>query len=237
MKAWIQPIENLSARVKRFRVRLDKPIIAVPGQFVTLSFPTLKNEQGDCIERSYSLLSWGANDKGPYIDLAISLNDNGIATPWLWQLTDEVLIESSEALGNFTLKDYCLEEFSFVERVVFISTGTGVVPFVPMIHQLLAQHASLEIVLCSGHRYLKDELFASQFTELTQQYNSFKYLPVFSREPKLANSGYVHAHYSKFITPNTHAYVCGWSEMCKETRNTLKGLGLTRKQYFFELYN
>lgn len=237
MKAWLKHAENLSAHVKRFRIKTEFAINAQPGQFITLSFPMLKTQDGEEVQRSYSLLEWGVNESGPFVDLCISLNTKGIVTPWLWELEGEVEIEVSEALGSFLLRDYDSKEYDSIDRIVFICTGTGVVPFVSMIRKLLHGHPSKEIWLFSGTRRMEDELFCAQFRDWENQISWFRYIPVFSRESNAENKGYVHAHYPQQVTLNSHVYVCGWNEMCKETRLKLKELGLTRKQYFFELYN
>jgi len=238
MKAIIQTSTALTPNVKRFLIETEVPINALPGQFVTLSFPELLDENNRSIARSYSLLNWAANGSQlPVIELCISLNSLGKVTPWLWGLDKPVEIESTEALGTFTLRDYQDSVYDEVSRILFICTGTGIAPFIPMIEHILNNHPQKEVFLYSGNRNFTDELFTDILKLWEVEFPLFTYVPVFSREVSAENYGYVHAFYKEALHMNCHVYVCGWSEMCKEARQHLKAMGLTRKQYFFEQYN
>jgi anthranilate 1,2-dioxygenase reductase subunit len=238
MKAIIQSAAFVTPNVKRFQIETEYPLSALPGQFVTLSFPELLDDNNMPTRRSYSLLSWTSteNDNSKF-ELCISLNQGGVVTPWLWEKELPVEVESTDALGSFTLRDYNEDSNLGISRIVFICTGTGLVPFIPMIETILKNHPDKEVLLFSGNRNFVDELMGDQLKNWEKEFSSFVYFPVFSREKTAKNHGYVHDFYRDNIHLNCHVYVCGWSEMCKDARHQLKELGLTRKQYFFELYD
>ena len=238
MKAIIKSTSFLTPTVKRFLIETEYPINALPGQFVTLSFPELLDDNKLPVQRSYSLLHWTAiEDNKGEIELCISINKQGVVTPWLWNCSFPTEVETTDALGGFTLRDYNGEANAGISRIIFICTGTGLVPFIPMIGNLLKNHPEKEVLLFSGNRSFEDELMREHLNNWVNEYSMFTYFPVFSREESAENSGYVHQFYRDKVDLNCHVYVCGWSEMCKETRQNLKALGLTRKQYFFELYD
>lgn len=238
MKAIIKSARFITPNVKCFQIETETAINALPGQFVTVSFPELLDANNLPLQRSYSLLRWKSieNNKSA-VELCISLNKQGAVTPWLWNQNLPVEVEITQALGSFILKDYNEESNLGISRIIFICTGTGLVPFIPMIEKLLKNHPEKEILLFSGNRNFADELMGDQLKNWETDFLNFTYNPVFSREDSAKNHGYVHQFYREKVHLNCHVYVCGWNVMCKETRQNLKELGLTRKQYFFELYD
>lgn len=238
MKAILIRSEFIATHVKRFLIKTEFPMVAEAGQFVTISFPQLLDDSGRCVERSYSLLNWFSEENGHhFVELCISLNPDGVVTPWLWRDGIGSEFQISSPLGSFTLKDYQSEGYQNIDALIFVCTGTGIAPFIPMIRLALERYADKQVFLFSGNRKYADELFADEIQSLLIENPQFRYFPVFSREPDAKNYGYVHAFYKNVVSAESHVYVCGWSGMCQESRKHLKELGLTRKQYFFEQYD
>ena len=64
-------------------------------------------------------------------------------------------------------------------------------------------------------------------TDLEDNLNHFHYIPVLSREKWSGKNGYVHDVYLPLIKERNEKplfYLCGWSEMVKETRENLARL-------------
>ena len=239
MQARINHIENLSPRVKRFALELTEEVLFEAGQFVILTIEL----DGETLQRSYSIASveYGQNVK--QIELCISLNEKGRVTPWLFSLSAGALIDVSVPQGAFVLRPSSMQE-----NVIFVCTGTGVAPFRSMIAASLALNPNRHVHLVFGNRRVEDVLYHEHWLALREQNSNFHYHPVLSKGDEglsaLPNSnniqkGYVHPIYEQLLSKDlgSHVYVCGWEVMCTESRERLKAMGLTRRQYFFEQYD
>lgn len=232
MKAELVQVIQTSDHVKRFVFKAleTNSLDFVPGQFVIVTIPGLPEFSNT---RSYSIAS--APDGSAVFELCISINPNGKGTPVLWDLPEGSVLEMTEPQGSFVLNDPGDKD------IAFICTGTGVAPFRSMIMYLLSnQMGSGNVYLIFGNRHEKDILYRNEFEELARENSRFKFIPVLSREPDWdGRKGYVHPVYQEIFADRRDAwfYVCGWKEMCRETRQHLKEMGYTRKQYFFEMYD
>lgn len=230
MQVEIVQIIDESPRVKRFvLMRLDGNVFEfIPGQFVIISnhvFPEGNNT------RSYSISS--VNSGLNTIELCIALKPGGLFSNWLFQLNSGDKLNISEPNGNFVFKpEYC------ESPCVFICTGTGVAPFLSMIQAALVG-STPSVTLVFGNRIEEDILYRDYFRKLEIEQPRFKFIPVLSRDNWLGAKGYVHDHYIEILKnlENPKIFVCGWQEMCIQTRGILKELGFNRKSYFFEQYD
>lgn len=227
----ITDIIDESPRVKRFILStLDgSKIEFLPGQFVSIynrNLPEFSNT------RSYSIASKqsGLNS----VELCIALNEKGMFTPWLFQLKKGEQLEISEPQGQFIYKP------EFAEfPCIFISTGTGVAPFLSMINNAL-ELGDKSVYLVFGNRKTEDILYREYFENLSKENRKFQFIPVLSQDKSFRNIGYVHDYYTSIlgdIGVDARIFVCGWKNMCIETRDRLKQLGYNRRQYFFEQYD
>jgi len=230
MQVEITNIIDETNRVKRFELStVDGSVIEfLPGQFVQIFHPDLPEFENT---RSYSISSAvvGSNK----IELCIALNENGIFTPWLFQKSVSDILQISEARGEFVLKS---EHLNF--PLIFICTGTGIAPFRSMIHKALTE-GNNDVYLIFGNRKRSDVLYQREWDNLLNDNSKFHFIPVLSQESDYKNRGYVHEFYTSVLKEIGEAriFVCGWKDMCLETRNNLKDLGYNRRQYFFEQYD
>jgi CDP-4-dehydro-6-deoxyglucose reductase len=241
--AVVTKIVQETPTTKRFFMALTSGQVFdfTPGQFVTLDLPI--HEQKNKRWRSYSIASveYGQNVKK--IELCISLNEKGRVTPWLFSLKAGALIDVSVPQGGFVLRSSSMQE-----NVIFVCTGTGVAPFRSMIAASLALNPNRHVHLVFGNRKVEDVLYHDHWLALREQNSNFHYHPVLSKGDEglsaLTNSnnfqkGYVHPIYEQLLSKDlgSHVYVCGREVMCTESRERLKAMGLTRRQYFFEQYD
>lgn len=232
MIATISAIHSLSPRVKAFDLQMPESVRFLSGQFVILKVEI----DGQWVERSYSIANAVQGDT-MQITLCVALNLEGKLTPWLFGASVGQSLEVSIPQGGFVLRDD-----SKVSPTLFVCTGTGIAPFRSMIQERLSQPDSSPVCLVMGNRFSEDMLYHQEWLSLQQAESRFRYVSTLSRAESEIDSvrkGYVHDHYLKFVSahPDVHVYVCGWELMCREARQRLKDLGLTRRQYFFEQYD
>ncbi len=166
-KAKIASISTLSPRVKEFTIKPSKPIVAIPGQFIILKWG--ENQ------RSYSIA--GTSDLDEF-KIIVSLNENGVVSPQLFDLKPNDIIYISEAKGEFILPNP-IE----TSEICFICTGTGLAPFKWMIESLIKKNKDLKLTLIFGNRMQEDILYHQFFINLAHSNNQFTYIPVLSRQP------------------------------------------------------
>jgi NAD(P)H-flavin reductase len=121
-------------------------------------------------------------------------------------------------LGAFILRE------PIETDIAFISTGTGVAPFVGMtkhlIHNGLMDH---EIYMFTGVRYVHELLYHDLFLEWERKYPNFHYVPNISRPETpdwKGRKGYVQVAVKEVVTDpgSTTAWICGLHEMVEQMR-------------------
>jgi CDP-4-dehydro-6-deoxyglucose reductase len=228
-QAEISNIIDVNPMVKRFFLKFKHDIVFQSGQFVIIDFGTLNHAYPT---RSYSIADIS---HGNTIELCISLKEDGAATPLLFKSKIGDLLKVSIPQGRFILPDSVT-----TESVGFICTGTGVAPFRAMVKDLLEHRKYTgNVYLFFGCRTQIDILYKDEFEELQKHFSNFHYTPVLSRENWNGAQGYVHKHYETIFhnKPNAIIYLCGWTNMLKETRDNLKSYGYTRSEIKLEFYD
>jgi CDP-4-dehydro-6-deoxyglucose reductase len=222
-------IIEINTMVKRFFLKFPHDITFQSGQFVIIDFGKLNHTYST---RSYSIADFS---QGNILELCVSLKENGAATPLLFRNKIGDQLKVSIPQGRFVLPD-----FINTESIGFICTGTGVAPFRAMIKDLLEfRKFTGKVYLFFGGRTQIDILYREEFEELQNKYSNFHYTPVLSRETWNGANGYVHKHYECIFKdkPNAIIYLCGWTDMIKETRDQLKSFGYTRSEIKVEFYD
>lgn len=228
----ISDIQIAGPEVKLFKIKYPHAVQFQSGQFIIIDFGNLEHTFNT---RSYSISDFTADNE---IEICVVLKEDGAATPLLFDMPVGTKLTCSNPQGRFVLPD----EISPDVRLVFICTGTGVAPFRAMIKDILF-HRKLEnsISLYFGCRKRENALYYDEFKQYAHQFDRFNYYPVFSREDKNQDikTGYVHPYYLEELgaKPSALIYICGWTEMVKESRDNLKELGYTRKEIKVEFYD
>lgn len=223
-------IRALSPSVRIFRIRYSLSNDFQPGQFIMLDLPI----DAEFTTRSYSIAS--APNSDGWIELCIVKKPDGPGTRYLFeQIEVGEVLHVSEPQGKFVLEDVSVP-------LCMVCTGTGVAPFRSMILGLLKRFNGLPmpVTLVFGNRYEEDILYREEWEQLQKTDPNFTFIPVLSREINWKGvKGYVHESYLPIARnfPETHFYLCGWTTMVREAKNTLKALGFSRKQLKFELYD
>lgn len=232
MRAKIERIVKETENVKRFFFSLEHrdDFSFVPGQFVMLAIPGLPEHENN---RSYSIASAPHETE---IELCISLNPQGNATPILWDMKPGEALLMSPPQGNFVFRN------DWEMETVFVCTGTGIAPFRSMLRHWISNPGTetpKQVMLIFGNRYEKDILYREEWEDMAASMPWFTFIPVLSRDEMWKGAkGYVHPIYKKLYANGRDArfYVCGWQSMCVDVRENLKVLGYNRRQYFFEDY-
>ena len=217
------------------------------GQFAVLALPDdANNLDGEWHRRAYSITSAPSQDE---VEFYIVLVKDGRLTTRLFNLKpgDEIFMgEKPAGLMNFD----GVEEDS---NILFISTGTGIAPFVSMLreHKEKIFNGKRQVALIHGARHTYELGFKGELEELEKKTPYFRYYPVVSRADQeigmewngykghaqdLIKNGTVEKNFGVKITPEDfHVFLCGNPKMVDETveiftekgfkRNTVKEKG------------
>ncbi len=205
--------EKLTDETYEFKYEVPQGFPFEPGQFVGLQVPPYPL-------RSYSIV----DIKNGAITLLID-----IFTKSNYFVTTQVgdVLTLSGAYGVFKVKDTDLPK-------VFICTGTGVAPFIPMVKKLLASppHAPPPTKFFFGSRYLKDDYTAKYFGETLNNPNlEFVRCVTRPEEPIGPDQQYTQGRVTEIVPKhnidwkNSEFYICGSPQMVTDMKQILMNLG------------
>ena len=214
---------------------LEAPFRFQPGQYATLG---LVGPDGKLIQRPMSICS-PADVVGEY-EFLVRLVPTGELTPLLWQRTVGDAINIKGAKGKFVVQDdgrACL----------FVSSGTGIAPFISMIETMRRTGEPRPVYLLNGVSYERD-LGYREYLEGLEASGEYPltYVPTLSRpadsrswsgcigrvESIVASQLDIHG-----LTPdNTTIYLCGNPDMVSAVEEIGLGRGFDARQIRKELY-
>jgi ferredoxin-NADP reductase len=223
-KTKILDIKEIAPEVKHFVIEIPEKFRFIPGQYISWILPHPDGE----LRRSYSIASHVDNKQ---LELCIKIVKHGKGTPLIDACKAGDVIEIMGPLGHFVIN-----EKSFNKDIVFVSTGTGVTPFRPMIDYLLKTGFQKKISLIAGYKTEKDVLYDDEFLALMKQYKNFSYSIVLSRS-ETHEKKYVQDVIKKIFSPDADYYICGLKEMVLGVRDLLLDKGVAREQIYFERYD
>lgn len=239
--------EDLNGALSRFHVKLDdgSALDFEPGQYTTLGLiqrdengaPVIGRRGPKLLRRAYSIAS--APSATDAVTFYIVRVDDGALTPGLWQLQDgDRVFMDAKAKGTFTLKD--------VPRgvdMVFVGTGTGLAPFVSMIHQYRHDPPWRKLVLFDGVRLAEDLGYLQEMTELAANDPTITYVPCVTREPVGTSYDGPRGRVTEFLAPerfpeiagfemnaeSCHVFLCGNPAMIEQVEDDLTDRGFTAR--------
>lgn len=230
-KARTEGIRNLTHDVREIRLALLEPgeILFKAGQFV--SFEVTNPKTGRPVSRPYSILSPPSEQNE--IVLLLNLVPSGPGSTYLFSLKENDPAQFKGPAGNFYVRDEPAKD------LLFIATGTGIVPLWSMLHDQLEQRHDRSITLFWGLRSQRDLYYQDELAALARKYANFTALTTLSRpEPGWAGaSGRVTRLIEEHVrsVANLSAYICGNSGMIADVTALINKRGLCpiyREKYY-----
>lgn len=214
------------------------PIDFAPGQYLTIGVES----NGKIVQRPYSVASSPRRAAEGY-EYYVRLVDGGLFTPLLWRLPIGHGLRTIGPKGKFTL------EPDDDRTHLFISSGTGIAPFMAMMETLRLDGAPRRAVLLNGCSYA-DELGYREILEGWQASGHYPviYVPSISRPDDPRNAGWSgRTGRAEAVLPDvlddlgltaadTIAYICGNPDMILSAEAILLDRGFPEPQIRKELY-
>jgi CDP-4-dehydro-6-deoxyglucose reductase, E3 len=199
----------------------------IPGQFVSLS----EMINGKKVTRAYSIAS------RPYrntFELCLNEVHDGIFSPFLFRMNPGDTVEMKGPHGAFVMRKP-------VSDSIFVATGTGIAPFIPMLEHCLEKDSEHQYTLVFGVRYDHSVLYKDRLDQLDARYPNFKFICTVTRPGPdwKGNSGRIQQYVFPEIGDrrDIDIYICGLKEMVNDVRDRCKELGFDKKQIIYERYD
>ena len=182
------------------------------------------------VKRSYSIGSDPSN--GEEFEFYIAIVPDGALTSRLDLLGEGGrLWMAPKVVGKFTV-----DEAPQDANLVFVSTGTGIAPYIAMLRSEGLFDSGRKITLMHGVRYKRDLAYREMLEELAQKTPQFNYLPIASREDWEGERGYVQQFFKdetiSLDSAKDHVFLCGNPAMIDEVTELLgtKGYSVHSKR-------
>ncbi|WP_305983255.1 ferredoxin--NADP reductase [Roseivirga thermotolerans] len=208
-----------------------------PGQFINVSAQVL----GEVISRSYSFSSTPGVDDFPAITIKRVANGR-LSTQLVENLKPEMLLETSQPMGRFALKED--EEYS--GSLLFIAGGSGITPHFSMIKSVLKTKPEKSIKLIYANKNEQSIIFLDQLQWLAKvssgQFEVIRLLETLASENLLgAKKGRVNAEglvEALGDVPSFSAvYLCGPQGMMESACLSLNDLGVDSSRIYQESFS
>ncbi|RUO36802.1 ferredoxin--NADP(+) reductase [Aliidiomarina shirensis] len=210
------------------RVEIPTPFSFTAGQFVRLGLPGTEKR----IQRAYSLVN---SPNEPLLDFLITTVPDGELSPRLDLLGVGDTLEVSAPPSGF----FILSELPEGKTLWLISTGTGIGPYLSMLHTDEPWQRFEHVVLVHGVRYARDLCYQEQIQQWQQQYpNRFHYQPVVTREtvpnglqqriPVLIANGLLEKAVGVTLDTQAQVMICGNPAMIVDSKAALLEKGLDK---------
>ncbi len=216
------------------------------GQFARLGVNPAKlsvnSDSGatdETIFRAYSIVSSPYDELLEFFSVVVP---DGAFTSQLkdLQVGDELFLNTMP-FGFLTLSRY---QEPVPTTLWLLATGTGLAPFLSMLQDPYTWEQYADIVLVYSARTATELAYQDKIATLAEAFGTlvdkpakFHYLPIVTREavdgclnarmPKLISDGSLSAAAGVALDNSCHVMLCGNPQMVEDTKEALKGIGLT----------
>lgn len=208
----------------------------IPGQYVALALPASalrpshfpperEPHSGDkLVKRAYSIGSAPTQKK--HIEFYVAIVPDGTLTSRLVLLQpgDRVFV-APKITGTFTIEGLGPEA-----NLIFVSTGTGIAPYMSMLRTPATWCQGRKITMLHGVRHATDLAYREELEHYSRENTDFRYIPVVSRDAQWSGErGHVQKQFIEgrvSLDPSCdHVFLCGNPAMIDELEKLLAERG------------
>jgi ferredoxin-NADP reductase len=227
-----------TAGTKSFQLECKDGVIEYKsGQFLTFLF---KNRSGADVRRSYSISS--SPELNEPLTITVKRIDNGEFSRMFIERTGVGdILHTIGASGFFILP----EKIDQVQKIVFLTAGSGIVPAFSLIKTILHLHPSVKVYLVYSNKSEKETVFHKELTELRKKFPASLVIEfLYSISQDLSRSRLnpeslevILAEHNITIFGNTLFYVCGPGGYMRMINFSLTRLGVPAKHIKREIFH
>ncbi len=230
LTATVEYSRHLAGNFLSLALRLDQKVEYEAGQYLSLQV----NPEGE--RRSYSLASWPSQ---PKLELVVDTTPMGKGSKFILGLKPGDEVPILFPLGRFTIEQTVGTVID--RRLIFIATGSGIVPLRSMIHSLLEDKQYRGPVdLHWGMRFQDDLFWVQEFENLATSFSNFKFDISLSKADDRWHACWGHVndclvkHYQTFSGGS--AFICGNEVVIADVAKLLAKKGMPPSQIFHEQF-
>lgn len=223
-QATVSSVTKLSSHVYQYIFTIPTPLQFAPGQYATFMVDIQTRRQ----------YSFAAPETNPMqFQIVIDVTPMGPGSKFFLEKQVGDTVDVLAPLGTFHFD-------TPTTPIVFIATGTGIVPFRTMIEEYLTSGGKQEMTLVWGLRHEEDIFWKNILDGWQESYPNFHYSIILSKPSDFwqGKTGHVTEHIQEEI-PNleTHAfYLCGNRHMIRDVKTDLLAHQVPEGQIKTELF-
>jgi Na+-transporting NADH:ubiquinone oxidoreductase subunit F len=228
-------IEDLTYDIKRFRFELTESarMNFIAGHYVQFVCPPYA-EGIESTTRAFSIASDPKDNR--HIELIIRRAPNGICTTWLFDyLKVGDAVEMTGPYGDFHLSD-------LDTPMIFIAGGSGMAPFVSVLHQMRNTGATRKTQYFFGANTVQDLYLVPAMQEFEKALPNFQFIPVIASPSPQDNwqgqAGLVTEAVRRRFTDlhGYEGYLCGSPGMIDASIKVLLDMGISRDKIYYDKF-
>lgn len=212
----------------RLEVESEEPLHYYAGQYLTILL------DGDDERRSYSIAN--IPDGSNIVELVIEIIPDGKCAQYIVAAAIGDTVDIIAPFGRFVIP-----QTSTTEQMLFVATGSGIVPVKAMIeHALFLRSTASTIYLVWGMRYEEDLFWIDMFNEWQHRFSNFVVLYSLSRpsEEWKGMEGRVTMHLDTVpINASTDVFICGNKQVIHDVRERVVQFGAEKKHIHTEQFS
>lgn len=216
--AAVKEVVQETPRVRLVRLQLPEKLNFKPGQWVGVWCDDFIGENNKPLRRAFSIASFPDE---PFLELCIA-RGQGLSAH-LQDLSAGAKVNVDGPFGNFWLRP--------AEKYLFIAGGTGIAPFRPMIHQILAE--GKEVLLIYSMKTPSDFVYRKEFEGL-KGLKMIQTITVEGFPQWKGERGRVQTFVHKYYKPGYGVYLCGPPQMVEAVEKRLLELGQAQNTIFLD---
>lgn len=223
----------LTHDIRRFSFTLDAgdTIPHRAGQFVNLSvrIPAAKAQ----VVRCFSFATQAA--VVDTVDIIVRRNPNGVMTPYLFEEAKPGdAFKITAPYGDFYLRDGG-------SPCVWIAGGSGLAPFLGMVHDLVDREVKRPVHLFFGAVLPEDLYYVDLLNRLSEQHSWFRFTPALSgdrRSDCCRDYGLITDVVARHVADasGSEGYLCGSPGMIAACLKVLSEKGMKRENIFYDRF-
>lgn len=218
----ILEVRDVTSDVKELTIEKPEGVEHQPGQFMTIK---ICDDNKQVCMRSYSVL-YTPDKKN--LQLCIKKVEGGRGSNWICEQAVGTELDILYPAGRFVLPEQLAEE------LVFIGTGTGLVPLLCMLESFL-EGFDKKVKLIFGVRYKEDFYYLDRIEDLKKNIANFELISTVSRpdDEWKGAEGRVTDHMEN-LNADAQYFICGSGAVIKDVCEHLEEGGVPKENVFHE---
>ena len=233
MKAVVIKNQQETPNVKIMRIKPESSYSFKPGQFINISHKIKKEGKEIEVKRPYSIASSPTNKE--YLELAFDIKENGMVSPYLYNLKKDDEIEISQPLGFFTFED------DIKEGIVLIGAGTGITPLMGILRHVTEKSLKNNITLIYSCKTKKDVIYHKELKRIEKLNNRFRHHITLTQDNEWGGlNGHIDLAMIKEVIKeldNKLFFLCGPPRMVLDLSKILQDAGVKKSSIKIEGYD